>query len=208
MIIIYLKLQSLSSQSNSLSQSISLKMMKIFLLESSRLAPGLSVMALRAMVSSTGNSGMRALTTRSLQGDSSSSSSSSSRSSSSNSSNGSSTINASSNISRSSRIINNNIINSSRSIIINPLSLSFASGPLRSFSTGAGSGAGSHDHSHHHPVAPTEAQISEILERVFEPAKMVVKDVSGGCGSMFDIYIESAKFKVNIICIYNNRIVH
>lgn len=38
--------------------------------------------------------------------------------------------------------------------------------------------------------------IQDILQRELSPAKLVVKDISGGCGSMFDIAVESTAFKV------------
>ncbi len=60
---------------------------------------------------------------------------------------------------------------------------------LRCFS----SSSHSHDHSHETPP-PSEAQIKDILTRDFQPVKVEVKDVSGGCGAMFDIYVESSKF--------------
>ena len=38
-------------------------------------------------------------------------------------------------------------------------------------------------------------QISEILTKNFEPLKLEVEDVSGGCGAMFRVLIVSSKFE-------------
>lgn len=35
-----------------------------------------------------------------------------------------------------------------------------------------------------------------ILQKEFNPTLVEVKDVSGGCGAMFNIIVESEKFKV------------
>lgn len=40
-----------------------------------------------------------------------------------------------------------------------------------------------------------EKKIFDILKNKFEPVNLEVKDVSGGCGSMFSIVVESGKFK-------------
>jgi BolA-like protein 3 len=39
--------------------------------------------------------------------------------------------------------------------------------------------------------------IQSILEVAFSPTFVDVKDVSGGCGAMFNITVESEKFKVS-----------
>ncbi|KAI5959109.1 hypothetical protein KGF57_002205 [Candida theae] len=40
-----------------------------------------------------------------------------------------------------------------------------------------------------------ETQIYNILQKEFDPVNLQVQDVSGGCGSMFAILVESPKFK-------------
>jgi hypothetical protein len=45
-------------------------------------------------------------------------------------------------------------------------------------------------------------RFQSILKLEFEPTFAEVKDVSGGCGAMFDISVESHKFKVNDTVIY------
>ncbi|KAI5959838.1 uncharacterized protein KGF55_005070 [Candida pseudojiufengensis] len=40
-----------------------------------------------------------------------------------------------------------------------------------------------------------ENKIYNILEKEFDPTNLKVQDVSGGCGSMFAIFVESNKFK-------------
>ncbi|ODV83163.1 hypothetical protein CANARDRAFT_189821, partial [[Candida] arabinofermentans NRRL YB-2248] len=40
-----------------------------------------------------------------------------------------------------------------------------------------------------------ELQIYTQLKNEFNPTLLIVKDISGGCGSMFSINIESEKFK-------------
>ncbi|KAL6450465.1 BOL3 BolA-like protein 3 [Candida maltosa Xu316] len=40
-----------------------------------------------------------------------------------------------------------------------------------------------------------EKKIYTILKDEFDPSKLQVQDVSGGCGSMFAILVESSKFK-------------
>lgn len=45
------------------------------------------------------------------------------------------------------------------------------------------------------PEGEYENEIFSILEHDFEPSSLLVQDISGGCGSMFAIKIESQKFK-------------
>lgn len=45
------------------------------------------------------------------------------------------------------------------------------------------------------PAGAYERKIYEILESQFSPQNLDVRDVSGGCGSMFAITVESSKFK-------------
>lgn len=45
------------------------------------------------------------------------------------------------------------------------------------------------------PMEPYEQKIFDILNSHFAPKNLDVRDVSGGCGSMFAITVESAKFK-------------
>lgn len=52
-----------------------------------------------------------------------------------------------------------------------------------------------------------ETKIYGILAKEFAPVNLEVKDVSGGCGSMFAISIESGKFK-NIPMIKQHRLVN
>ncbi|KAI5949418.1 hypothetical protein KGF54_005653 [Candida jiufengensis] len=40
-----------------------------------------------------------------------------------------------------------------------------------------------------------ETKIYDILNSEFQPTNLKVQDVSGGCGSMFAIFVESSKFK-------------
>lgn len=40
-----------------------------------------------------------------------------------------------------------------------------------------------------------EQKVYNILKNEFDPVNLQVKDVSGGCGSMFAIIVESSKFK-------------
>ena len=40
-----------------------------------------------------------------------------------------------------------------------------------------------------------EQKVYNILKDEFNPVNLQVKDVSGGCGSMFAIIVESSKFK-------------
>lgn len=52
-----------------------------------------------------------------------------------------------------------------------------------------------------------EQKIFDKLLAQFEPTKLEVKDVSGGCGSMFAILVESSKFK-GIPMIKQHRLVN
>ncbi|KAG7191698.1 uncharacterized protein KQ657_002834 [Scheffersomyces spartinae] len=52
-----------------------------------------------------------------------------------------------------------------------------------------------------------EQKIFDKLQAQFEPTKLEVKDVSGGCGSMFAILVESNKFK-GIPMIKQHRLVN
>lgn len=45
------------------------------------------------------------------------------------------------------------------------------------------------------PMEPYEQKIYDILKTHFAPKNLAVRDVSGGCGSMFAITVESEKFK-------------
>ncbi|WPK23938.1 hypothetical protein PUMCH_001188 [Australozyma saopauloensis] len=45
------------------------------------------------------------------------------------------------------------------------------------------------------PTEAYERKIFDILASKFSPKKLDVKDVSGGCGSMFAISVESEAFK-------------
>lgn len=45
-------------------------------------------------------------------------------------------------------------------------------------------------------VRGAEVEISRILTEKLQPTKLDVKDTSGGCGSMYDIQIESPLFQV------------
>lgn len=44
-------------------------------------------------------------------------------------------------------------------------------------------------------MEPYEQKIYDILHSHFSPTTLDVRDVSGGCGSMFAITVESSKFK-------------
>ncbi|CCG25297.1 hypothetical protein CORT_0H01850 [Candida orthopsilosis Co 90-125] len=46
-----------------------------------------------------------------------------------------------------------------------------------------------------HQMGEYESKIYDILEKEFTPVNLQVQDVSGGCGSMFAILVESSKFK-------------
>lgn len=52
-----------------------------------------------------------------------------------------------------------------------------------------------------------EKKIFEILSEELSPKNLLVRDVSGGCGSMFAIEVESSKFK-GIPMIKQHRIVN
>lgn len=41
----------------------------------------------------------------------------------------------------------------------------------------------------------SEQQIKTVLQKRFPGADVKVEDVSGGCGAMFEIYVEAAEFK-------------
>lgn len=43
-------------------------------------------------------------------------------------------------------------------------------------------------------LTPTESKVYELLKTHLTPTSLYVKDISGGCGSMFDIDIKSPKF--------------
>lgn len=45
------------------------------------------------------------------------------------------------------------------------------------------------------PAGEYEQKIYKMLQERFQPAKLEVQDVSGGCGSMFAILVESTEFK-------------
>ncbi|CAD1810920.1 BolA-like family protein [Candida parapsilosis] len=49
--------------------------------------------------------------------------------------------------------------------------------------------------SHNHDMGEYESKIYNILQEEFDPVNLQVQDVSGGCGSMFAILVESSKFK-------------
>lgn len=57
------------------------------------------------------------------------------------------------------------------------------------------------------PMDQYELKIFDILKEEFSPENLEVKDVSGGCGSMFAISIESEKFK-GIPMIKQHRLVN
>ncbi|KAG5418046.1 hypothetical protein I9W82_004375 [Candida metapsilosis] len=46
-----------------------------------------------------------------------------------------------------------------------------------------------------HQMGEYESKIYNILQKEFDPVNLQVQDVSGGCGSMFAILVESSKFK-------------
>lgn len=52
-----------------------------------------------------------------------------------------------------------------------------------------------------------ERKVYDILKENFTPKNLEVKDVSGGCGSMFAILVESEKFK-GIPMIKQHRLVN
>ncbi|KAG2732419.1 hypothetical protein G9P44_004836 [Scheffersomyces stipitis] len=57
------------------------------------------------------------------------------------------------------------------------------------------------------PMDEYEKKIYGILKSEFEPKSLSVKDVSGGCGSMFAIVVESERFK-GIPMIKQHRLVN
>lgn len=57
------------------------------------------------------------------------------------------------------------------------------------------------------PMEAYEQKIYDILNKSFSPNKLDVRDVSGGCGSMFAITVESALFK-GIPMIKQHRLVN
>ncbi|KAI5959119.1 hypothetical protein CANMA_004137 [Candida margitis] len=46
-----------------------------------------------------------------------------------------------------------------------------------------------------HQMGEYESKIYKKLQDEFDPVNLQVQDVSGGCGSMFAILVESPKFK-------------
>ncbi|CAN3358957.1 bolA-like protein 3 [Diutina catenulata] len=57
------------------------------------------------------------------------------------------------------------------------------------------------------PMDSYEQKIYDMLKSHFTPQKLMVKDVSGGCGSMFAIEVESDSFK-GIPMIKQHRLVN
>lgn len=57
------------------------------------------------------------------------------------------------------------------------------------------------------PEGEYEQKIYNMLNERFSPAKLEVQDVSGGCGSMFAILVESKEFK-GIPMIKQHRLVN
>lgn len=57
------------------------------------------------------------------------------------------------------------------------------------------------------PMEAYEQKIYDILNKNFNPKNLDVRDVSGGCGSMFAITVESAQFK-GIPMIKQHRLVN
>lgn len=57
------------------------------------------------------------------------------------------------------------------------------------------------------PLEAYEQKIYDILHEKFTPKKLDVRDVSGGCGSMFAILVESEQFK-GIPMIKQHRLVN
>ena len=41
----------------------------------------------------------------------------------------------------------------------------------------------------------------EVLIKAFSPTQVTVSDVSGGCGSMYNIFVESHAFQVSLLCV-------
>ncbi|CAN3372906.1 hypothetical protein DIURU_002796 [Diutina rugosa] len=60
---------------------------------------------------------------------------------------------------------------------------------------------------HTPPMDTYEKKIYDMLQSHFQPKQLSVKDVSGGCGSMFAIEVESDKFK-GIPMIKQHRLVN
>ncbi|KAF3991618.1 hypothetical protein FT663_01455 [Candidozyma haemuli var. vulneris] len=57
------------------------------------------------------------------------------------------------------------------------------------------------------PMGSYEQKIYDILKDHFDPSTLQVRDISGGCGSMFAITVESSKFK-GITMIKQHRLVN
>lgn len=57
------------------------------------------------------------------------------------------------------------------------------------------------------PMDEYELKIYNILQQELNPVNLKIKDVSGGCGSMFSIFIESEKFK-GLTMIKQHRLVN
>ncbi|KGR09289.1 hypothetical protein MEK_05081 [Candida albicans 12C] len=57
------------------------------------------------------------------------------------------------------------------------------------------------------PMDEYESKIYNILQQELNPVNLKIKDVSGGCGSMFSIFIESEKFK-GLTMIKQHRLVN
>jgi stress-induced morphogen len=47
----------------------------------------------------------------------------------------------------------------------------------------------------YHSYAVKQESIHEILTKNFEPVVLDVEDISGGCGSMFKVFVVSPKFE-------------
>lgn len=56
-------------------------------------------------------------------------------------------------------------------------------------------------------MEPYEQKIYDMLKQRFDPKALEVRDVSGGCGLMFAITVESAQFK-GIPMIKQHRLVN
>lgn len=56
-------------------------------------------------------------------------------------------------------------------------------------------------------MEPYEQKIYDILHSHFSPTNLDVRDVSGGCGSMFAITVESSQFK-GILMVRQHRLVN
>lgn len=57
------------------------------------------------------------------------------------------------------------------------------------------------------PMEAYEHKIYKMLQDAFSPVNLAVRDVSGGCGSMFAITVESSMFK-GIPMIKQHRLVN